>query len=352
VFGTLAVLDTLASAQQTVVQYGEDRAFEQIDAARQAHNAQMREMLVGLVEMSTDRQRRYGSQDAMVMEEVDEFGRGQAQKIAAGVTVGFPLRLYDITVQWTRKYMQNATTRELAAQWAAAADADILRVIREVKRGVFLPTNYSFSDRLVDRVDLAVKALVNADGASIPLGPSGTSFNGATHTHYLYTAGVALAAADLTSLIDTVIEHYAAGEVIVWIAKAQEAAVRLLTGFTAYLDTRIVPASTTQTATGSLNVMNPTNRAIGLYGGAEIWVKPWMPAGYLFAYNGGVSPPLVYRERSTAQGDLSIAAEDEAYPLRARTLEREFGIGVWNRTNGAVLFIDAGAAGAYVAPTL
>jgi hypothetical protein len=47
-----------------------------------------------------------------------------------------------------------------------------------------------------------------------------------------------------------------------------------------------------------------------------------------------------------------VAADDEAHPLRARSLEREFGVGTWNRTNGAALFIDAGAGGVYVAPTI
>jgi hypothetical protein len=51
-------------------------------------------------------------------------------------------------------------------------------------------------------------------------------------------------------------------------------------------------------------------------------------------------------------GNLELAFEDERYPLRARGWEREFGVAVWQRTNGAVLYIDTGAAGAYVAPTI
>jgi hypothetical protein len=48
---------------------------------------------------------------------------------------------------------------------------------------------------------------------------------------------------------------------------------------------------------------------------------------------------------------MEIAAEFDSYPLRARALEREIGVGVWNRTNGAVLYIDTGNADAYVAPS-
>jgi hypothetical protein len=46
------------------------------------------------------------------------------------------------------------------------------------------------------------------------------------------------------------------------------------------------------------------------------------------------------RERFAGTGDLVIAAEDEEYPLRARSLEREMGVGVWNRQNGAALYLS------------
>ncbi len=51
-------------------------------------------------------------------------------------------------------------------------------------------------------------------------------------------------------------------------------------------------------------------------------------------------------------GSLQLVYEDESHPLRAKSYEREFGIGVWTRTGAAVLFVDAGSAGAYVSPTL
>jgi hypothetical protein len=161
------------------------RAFEAIETARQAHNIQFNEMLMDFIDRTTDRQRRYGGSASMAMDEVDEFGRADAQKIPGGVTVGFPLRLFQESVQWTRKFMQNATTTELAAQFTAAQDAHILRLQRQIKRAIFTATNYTFTDKLVDNVDLAVKAFVNADSASIPNGPNGETFDGTSHTHYI-----------------------------------------------------------------------------------------------------------------------------------------------------------------------
>jgi len=349
-YGTLTTLDTLAASQQTIADIGEDNAFRAIDASLQAHNEIMRS-LVPFAEMTTDRQRRYGGDDNMSLDEVDEFGRGDAQKIAAGVTVGFPLRLFDVSVQWTRKYFQNATGAELAAQFTAVQKAHRKRVIREIKRAIFTPTNTdNWVDRLVDHVELDLKALVNADSAAIPSGPNGESFDGATHTHYLARAGGSLAASDIVALLETVREHYNSGQQMLYINRAQEAAVRAMdANFTAYLDARIVGSVTENQSRGTLAPTNLYNRAIGVFDGAEVWVKPWVPANYMFTWIDGVPPPLVERERRAGSGNLVLAAEDEAYPLRARTLEAEFGFGVWNRTNGAVLYTGNTS---YSAPTI
>jgi len=345
-YGTLSVSDLLATTQQSVAEVGEQQVFQAINDALVFHNSLVAEKLGTLVERSTDRQRRYGGPAAMSMDFVDEFGRADAQKIGAGITVGFPLRLAEVSIQWTRKYMQNNSPAELTAQFQAAQDADAKILEKSIKQALFTPTNSTFIDRLVDNVSLAVKALLNADGADIPLGPNGdVTFDPATHSHYNTSAALDVAA--MNALIDDVVEHHATGAAQVYINIAQEATVRALTGFVAYLDPRIIPAQSTTTARGTLNMLMPHNRAIGVFGSAEVWVKPWVPATYLFAYVAGAPSPLVMRERP-GSGGLVIAAEDENYPLRARTMEREFGVGVFERTNGACLQITAGA---YSAPT-
>lgn len=354
-YGTLSTLDTLAATQQSIAAYNEDRAWEQVSVALAAHNGQMQELLADFVEISPDRQRRYGSAASKTMQELDQFGQPQAQKITAGVTVGFPLRKYGDALQWTRDFMlTTGSAAQLAAEVNAMMDADRRNVILQIKSALMNPTNYTFTDVLVDSVSLAVKRLVNADSAAIPLGPNGESFNAATHTHYLFTAAATLAAADLSGLISTVTEHHPNGEPVVFINQAQEAAVRGLTGFVAYIDARIVRGggSTTDVGNRALDMTNVNNRAIGLFGAAEIWVKPWMPSGYLLAMvrDTGMST-LVMRTRDPF-GELRLVYEDESHPLRAQSYQREFGIGVWQRTSAAVLFVDAGSGGAYVAPTL
>jgi len=354
-FGTLSTLDTLAATQQSIAEYGEDRAWDQIDVALAAHNRQMQELVDGFVEITADRQRRYGSAASKSMQELDQFGQPAPQKVTAGVTVGFPLRLYGDALQWTRKFMQTpGSAAQLTAELNSMMDADRRNIIYQIKKALFTPAGYSFLDVLIDSVTLAVKPLVNADGASIPLGPNGESFNAGSHTHYLYTTGTAIAAADLSGLITTVLEHHNTGTPVVYISTAEESAVRGLVGFTAYIDARIVRGggATTDVAGAGLDMMNPYDRAIGLFGAAEIRVRPWMPSGYLLAtvLNAGMSP-LVMRTRG-GFGALQLIFEDESHPLRAKSYEREFGMGVWTRTGAAVLYIDTGNGDVYVAPTL
>lgn len=349
-YGTLQTFDTLASTQQTVVEFGEDRAFEAIQAYLDAHNAIMREQLGSFCEISTDRQRRYGGVDSMAMEEQDEYGRADAQKISAGVTVGFPLRLHQISLQWTRRYMMNAIGSEIAAQATGMLTAHRRRVQREIKRAIFTPTNNnSYQDTLVDKVTLALKALVNADSAAIPVGPNGETFDSSTHTHYLARVST-LAASDITAVLETVREHYTQGQQYLYINRAQETAIRGFTSnFTPYLDARLIGANNVNQARGNLSQANLYNRAIGLFDGAEVWIKPWIPANYMFAWIDGAPPPLVFRERRPGSSALVLAAEDESYPLRAETAEAEFGVSVWTRTNGAVLYTGGTS---YVAPTI
>jgi hypothetical protein len=356
-YGSLMTLDTLAASAATVQSLGEGNVFGAIDRALTLHNALLAEKTGTLVEATTDRTRVYGTDDSMDMDEVDQHGRADSQRVGAGAEVGFPLRLYDISIQWTRKYFEVATGAEIAAQFTAAQDADVRNLDKAIRQALFRPTNYTFKDKLAprapDRINLAVKALVNADSASIPMGPDGIAFDGTTHTHYIGRVGGSLAATDIDALLETVLEHYRVGALMLYINRAQETTVRGFNAanqFSGYMDSRVSALSTERIALGTaLDPLNIYNRAIGVYGPAEVWVKPWIPSGYMFAYLRGQPRPLALRTFNSARGSFRIVADDENYPMRARTAEREFGIGVAERTNGAILYIGGTS---YVAPTI
>jgi hypothetical protein len=348
-YGTLISLDSLAAIRQSVAEYGEDRAWDSIRVALDAQNRQIQDMESSLIERTTDVQRAYGTGDTKSMVEMDQWGLPDAQKITAGVTVGFPLRRYGNSLQWTRQFMMSNTVAQLAAEVDAILAADRQNIIRAAKVAIFTSTNASFVDKLGNpaNVTLALKAFVNNDGANLPVGPNGETF-APSHTHYL--ANATLTAAALTNLVTTVQEHYNTGVPVIYINQADEAAVRALTGFNAYVDSRLVPATTATTPRAGLDIANLYDRPIGLFGAAEVWIKPWMIANYAFAYVQGPPEPLVMRVPPFAGlADLQLMYEDDRHPLYARSYERQFGIGVWNRTNGAVLQFNNGT---YQIPTI
>lgn len=346
--GQYTIDDLLAARFQSAAEFGLDTIAEVLMRDVAAHNAIVQDMLTELCSFSTDRQRKYGTSVSGSMTEVDEHGRAPTSKVRAGATCGFPLRQFQFALGWTEKFFMQATPADMAQGMQAAQKADLMGITTEIKKAFLLSSNYTFGDFLVDKVDLDVKRLVNADGASIPDGPNGETFDGSTHTHYDAVNG--LTSAKATALIQDIVEHGHGTQVRVFINRADQADWEGLTGYTAYQDPRIIFRNT-DTPGRTLDLTRLDNRAIGIYDAAEIWVKPWVPASYAIAVDiGSGEKPLVFRQRAnTSLQGLRIAARLSSFPLVAEYMEREFGIGVWTRTNGAVLYSGAGA---YADPSL
>lgn len=364
-FGTLDILSLLINQDgyRTIAEFGEDNLWQQTEEYLQIHNRLTGEMRGDLIVNTTAQQVRWGGLiDEGEMHPVDEYGRSDAERVEFPLaTNGLPLRKFDRSVQWTRDYFRTKTVREFALQMQAIGGADLRNIRRQIRRGLYLSTNnLTYVDREYDGTSTyAVRALLNGDGQPIPVNQEdGTTFP-SNHTHYIASAGGVTTAA-MDALINLIIEHGVVGEVRVEIAQAQETAVRGLAGFIPYTDPRLMSPNTVGVGEQAipnqnrLQVYNPRNRAIGIYGSAEIWVKPYAIAGYIVARDTG-KRPLAWRTRPNPQGtqivfgNLEIAAEDERYPLRARTVLREFGIGVNDRAAAAILYVGGGT---YVNPTI
>ena len=356
VYGTHSVLDQLALIRnQTAAEYGEERLADEFARFLAAQNALVEAMVGDLVEFTDVRLTSYGTGARMEMIKADEYTRADAQKAVPTPTdIGFPLEPFQITLQWTRKYLQVATVADLAASMNAVREADERNVRREIQRALFTPTNnLTYVDRMVDGVTLPIRRLLNADSAPIPEDEFGNTFDGATHTHYLGTGS--FVAADVEAAVATVVEHGVTGEVRIYINRAQEAAVTGFANFTGYGAPLVRPGggSTADEATGGpIQPFNLYNRAIGVWDGAvEVWVKPWIPANYLLVVEIDQNKRVLrFRRRAaTGNGALQLVAQDERYPLRAETSEREFGISVWGRDQAAVLRTNNAT---YAAPTI
>lgn len=370
-FGALQLNDSLQALRisgGTVASFGEDRAWEAVSAARDAHNRIVADLLSTFVSVTTQRQERVGLADSTEMEELNEYGRTEAQKIGPGPLVGLPLRRYGHGLSWTRDYLRRTTASEFAAQVTNIFAADLRRIQRQIKRAIYFSTNYTWIDILIDKASIPVKALANNDGMVPPVGPNGEVFAG-THNHYLGTGSFAVG--DLDTLIDHIAEHAYGGEMFLAINKAQETTIRGFTGFTAYVDVRAVQASTTSYADSkALDVISINNRPIGIYRGAEIWVKPWAVANYVVGWVndpqqkkalgmrimgdgpegiGGGSGSLIVGGNGTGPGDLELVFEHDDYPLRCREYVREFDVAPVNRVLMAVLYISNAT---YANPTI
>lgn len=345
-YGSLSIFDTIggrrAAANDYIGLYDPATLYQQLQVFLDAHNRLMDEMTMDLVDPTTDRFLTWGSNDEVQMQDGDEFSRPDVQKVSVSPTMmAFPLRLKQVAYGVSQLFMETKTVGDLEQVVTAATDADVRDRLATIRAALFNPANnLTYKDRLVDNITLPLRSLINADGAYIPPDKFGNTFDPNTHTHFLGTSS--FVASDLQALIDTVVEHYASGSLRVYINRAQETTVRGFTGFNPYWDARITPSVNQNNALGTpLDVLNIYNRPIGIFGAAEIWVKPWLPASYLFAFNTTAPKPLRLRTRPTAgtnRGALRVAAQIASYPLMATYMEREYGIGVYERTNGAALY--------------
>ncbi len=345
--GTHDLASLLLNKQTTVATFGLENIAPIFAAELAAHNAQITEILGDLAETSDDRLRLSGAGGGMKWIDSDEYSRAPTQKSAPGATVGFPLRLRTIAVDWTQEWFELHSPADMAIMVKEAEDSHIDKVRVDIQRALFQSANYTSFDRhAAPQVDIAVKRLLNADGMAIPRGPNGETFDAATHTHYL--ASTTLTAAAVTSAINTVVEHGHGAGVRVVINRTDETAFKALVGFEPYTHPALIqgPGDTSTT----LDITRLDNRAIGLFGAAEVHVKSWGIANYMLVYAAGDSrKPLVRRVRTGDDGGMKIAAEIDMFPLHAKYMRSLYGFGVWTRTAAAVLYF---AGGAYVDPTI
>lgn len=348
--GTFDMASLLAQRFVSAAKFGLNTIADVLAADRTTHNTIVRDMVAQFIDVTTDALRISGSTITGRMIRADEYTRAPTQKDLPGQTVGFPMDRYQFALGWTSDWLKRKTPADLAIAQQQSQIAELLALRGAIQNAIYTPTNTNFVDYLVNNVTLPVKAFYNADGSLIPDGPNGQTFNGATHTHY--TGAASLVAANITAMVATVQEHNFRAKPVIFISTTDEAAFRALAGFTAYVDARLTLGTpTTLQPSERLDVFLLDNRAIGIFGAAEVWVKPWAIAGYAFCFDqGNALKPLAYRQE--VDGDLQGLRLKETLdlaPLHAEYMETIFGIGVWNRGNGAVhQFTNA----TYTAPTI
>lgn len=341
--GTHTIDDLLDVEHQSVAEFGRSTVEEVIQSDLENHRALTEEMVDEIAEVSTDRQRIYGDAGNTSMEEVDEYGRGTTQEDHDSGETAYPLRKFLHDVGWTNDYEVNATPADMAQAVLNAEKADVKQIRTQMKKAIFKSSNYTYVDHLVDKVSLDVKRLVNADGAPIPPGPNGKTFNGSTHTHY--NAESSLSNGGLDDSLTDLMQHGHTNEVRMYINQADASAVKGLSDFKEAVDARLTLDANANQLREQRDVSRPLDdRWIGTFNAAEVWIKPWVPSDYIFIFDAMADEKtLVQRQHSSAgmQG-LRLAAEIRDYPLNIDNMEHYMGFGVWNRTNGVVHYHNNG----------
>ena len=353
--GVSSVEDLRAFRFASAASVGLDTINDILNRELAALNNSMTDGLRLLADPLTEQQRIYGTSYRRAMQEVDEHGVPDSKKAQPGQTVGFPLRRFAVTLGWTRDALKRKTPAELAEDFISVRSGYNYEVIKQIKKAAYLKTNFTFVDELTNGVSLGVKRFLNADGAKIPDAPNGTSFTGATHTHYNAMTGSAVANVDINTLVDHVTEHGHNNGLLLAVAESDAPTISALSNFKNALDAGLItPSPTTQTFGAVAAPQLGDNRLIGFWrnSAVAVWIKPWAVAGrYACFGTGSGEKPLGYRQPAFAglQG-LRFNSIDERLTILAQLIEAEFGFGVWDRTAGA--FLDVVNQATWSDPTI
>jgi hypothetical protein len=347
---------TIAELQEVkdrrLVEFGEDKVLEALQADLAFHNAAVEEQLAEFAEPTDSLQDRYGTSDDGEMQPADELAQGITQIIRIGDVVQYPLEKFIKAVGWTNDYLERAKPADLAKDQLAAEASHIKRLGRDLARALFRNTSYTFHDQHDSRLDLLVKPLVNGDGGGIPNGPNGESFDPATHSHYNAIDWAAATpdqrAQAMADMVADLVEHGHGDDVRICINQMNESQVKAVPGFVKAEFALVRAGADRDASTLILDTTRATNRVIGSFNGHQVWTKPWVPFNYQLAYaKGDARKPLKFRQdKIPARRGLRLGGKIKVYPLQTDNFEAFHGFGAHTRTAAVVLYMGGAVYGA------
>lgn len=292
------------------------------------------------------------------MELATEFGQPaliRTERIARA----YDLEHFDLGFGFTLEFLDDATDREIQEIRTLAEEAWRRRQRTTMLSRLMLEDNYTDA-----KEGLAVKKLYNNDGEVPPEYDEFTHTG--THNHYLFSAGVAFALADVTAMEDHLIHHGygditdngAGGDLVLLAGRAATVKVKAFSGY--------VSADTASTVSefqnsGVLVGRRPGGPGIltiqGYIGRFALIEYTAIPAAYMVGLATGgefaTQNPIGLRLHinPSARG-LRLNAGRRDYPIEESFYDGYIGGGVRHRGSAVVLFEDSGAGGVYVDPTL
>jgi hypothetical protein len=347
--GESTLQDLIKAKNLSFAAFGVDNIQRILAYDQAAWNLMVSEQMSEFCEITQDQQRIYGASTDGVMTEIDEMGRAPTQKPNQGSQVAFPLRHYGVNIGWTREWWKNHGPADLALTVMGAQKSHLRKIYGAFGQAIFAASNYTFVDYTKLGISFSIKRFVNADGAPIPDGPHGETFNPNTHTHY--TALNGLTAAAVIALGQNVQEHKLSANVKIAFNPLDASTVLGLSGMIPLVDPRItLQYGTQQVVTERADITQLNDKLIAIMSPYAIWLKPWVPQGYAFAWDDSAAEkPLCMRVDPGTNGpDLQDVEKQDANPLHIEYKEAYFGLGAYCRTAGACLFFNTGGGTTWV----
>lgn len=354
-FTGISTLSDLTAVQLngSAIEYGLDKINVEIVKSLDTYNKQVSELMSGYAENVTEQVKVFGMGDSLDMVEADEFGKARTKNTAGTWEVAFPLRKFMVGIGYTFDWLQLASVQDVNKKFIGLQIGHQKEIVKQMKKALFtLNNNVSFVDSYDNGETLTIRGFWNADSSKIPANASGTTFNGASHTHYIGSTSGAVANADVDAVITLVTEHDQTDDLILAINVADVSKIKALTGFTALSSDKLNYGGTVSTV-DKLNNNDLSNRCIGLWQEyIPVWVKPFVPANYMLCLSLGANmgKPLGFRQHKVAaMRGLRLNSKSQLEPMLCEEGVAFSGIAVLNRSAGAVLQLNANS---YTAPTI
>lgn len=339
-----------------VSDFTESKVFEDIQRFAQQYQRGLQLLIQGVAAFGTDAKTEFGTSVGGELQVQGEYSQGvEATKTEGKWEVGFPLLRFGDRQIYTKEYLARATLQKLQTDIIAAAVRDATTMRKIILRALLLKTNYTFNDKkefpTVGLGSITIYRLFNNDSATGEIFVDGAAVSIGSLQHYITNANASINNAVFTLIRDKLNAAGLGADIVFWISRTNEAAVKALTDF-------VPPAQALISDPAAKSAIIRSPQAIGRMedGNGEVQVMPFMPAGYVFGYDRAAGPPVFIRETEEPEfrgfklvGDDTRVQYDE-HPIRNKHWERIAGAGVKNRANGVALFVDAG--GTYTDPSI
>lgn len=352
-FAGISTLSDLLAVQLngSAIEYGLDKLNAEVVKSLDSYNKQLTEMNSKYCETVSEQVKVFGTNDTISMVKVDEFGSAPSKMTKGTWEVAFPLEKYSSKIGYTFDWLQLASVDEVNQKLMNLQTSHALETIKDMKKALFtMNSNVVFADKYDNGHEITLRGFWNGDGSKIPANASGTTFNGATHTHYIGSASGTLAGSDIDALIALVTEHDNTQNLMIAVNVADASKLDSFTDFKA-LSSPFIKNDDGTFETMEYNDFE--NRKIGYWAGyIPVYVKRFVPKNYIICMSlgNGMSKPLGFRQHKVASlRGLRLNSENPNSLLIAKEAIAYQGFGVLNRSAGAVLQLNADS---YTAPTI